>query len=417
MPTEVVMPQLGQSVAEGTVVQWLVRAGERVEKEQPLVAVSTDKVDVEIPSPAAGIVRDILVREGETVPVMTVLAVIKADGAPLAARPEPRPGLTEPEAGAVPAGEAPAGSYSPAVRRLADKHGIDLSRVKGTGAGGRVTRRDVEAFIERLRVDEAARAPAPAGDRPPAAAGRAPAEARRERDVWGPVERVPFTPMRRRIAEHMVLSRRTSAHVTTFVEVDVTNLVRFREANRESFERREGIPLNYTPFFVQAAVSGLRAFPVLNASVEEGAVVLKHYVNVGVAVAVPDGLIVPVIKNAHEKSFSRLAREVHDLAGRAREKTLTPEDVQGGTFTITNPGVFGTIFSTPIINQPQVAILDVEAIRKRPVVVEGPNGDAIAVRSMLNLGLSFDHRVIDGATGAMFLAHLKRWLEATSFQM
>ena len=432
MSTNIIMPQMGESIAEGTIVKWLKKVGDRIERDEPLFEISTDKVDAEVPSPAAGILAKILVKETETVPVNTVVAVIDGEGAAvssatpdtLARAPEvkPQPSGKSASAAASVAAPAPAPTpsaparargrirSSPLVRRIAREHSVDLGLVKGTGLNGRISKKDILSHL--------AQAPQ-GGRRGAAAAPQAPAvSASREAPTAlpsapspivfsGPTEIVPMTPLRKQIAEHMVASRKTSAHVTTVFEVEMTRVVETRERNAEEFERRNGLKLTYTPFFVRAVVGALREFPVVNASVEGTNIVYRRDVNVGVAVALETGLIVPVIKNADEKNFLGIARAVQDLAERARTKRLSVEEVQGGTFTITNPGVFGSLLGTPIINQPQVAILGVGGIEKRPVV----RNDAIAIRSMVYLALSFDHRILDGAVADQFMGRVKRALE------
>jgi 2-oxoglutarate dehydrogenase E2 component (dihydrolipoamide succinyltransferase) len=410
MPTKVIMPQMGESIAEGTVVKWLKKVGERVERDEPLFEISTDKVDAEIPSPASGVLTQILVKENETVGVNAVVAWIDGEGAGEAissaaaaqATTAPPPAAAEPR---VPAEVEPAPAAggkirsSPLVRRIAHEHNVDLSQVKGTGLGGRISKKDVLAYLSQ------APAAAPAVPRPPAPAPAALATPLI--DFTGPTHVVPMTPMRRQIAEHMALSKRTSAHVSTVFEVETTRIVDLMARSGEEFERRHGLKLTYTPFFVRAAVEAIKQFPIVNSSVEGTNIVYRRGVNIGLAVALETGLIVPVIKHADEKSFLGIARAVKDLAERARTKHLSVDDVQEGTFTITNPGVFGSLFGTPIINQPQVAILGVGAIEKRPVV----RNDAIAIRSMVYLVLTFDHRIIDGAVADQFMGRLKSVLE------
>ena len=410
MPTKVIMPQMGESIAEGTVVKWLKKVGERVERDEPLFEISTDKVDAEIPSPASGVLTQILVKENETVGVNAVVAWIDGEGAGEAissaaaaqATTAPPPAAAEPR---VPAEVEPAPAAggkirsSPLVRRIAHEHNVDLSQVKGTGLGGRISKKDVLAYLSQ------APAAAPAVPRPPAPAPAALATPLI--DFTGPTHVVPMTPMRRQIAEHMALSKRTSAHVSTVFEVETTRIVDLMARSGEEFERRHGLKLTYTPFFVRAAVEAIKQFPIVNSSVEGTNIVYRRGVNIGLAVALETGLIVPVIKHADEKSFLGIARAVKDLAERARTKHLSVDDVQEGTFTITNPGVFGSLFGTPIINQPQVAILGVGAIEKRPVV----RNDAIAIRSMAYLVLTYDHRIIDGAVADQFMGRLKSVLE------
>jgi pyruvate dehydrogenase E2 component (dihydrolipoamide acetyltransferase) len=437
MPTNVIMPQMGESIAEGTVIKWLKKLGDYVERDEPLLEISTDKVDAEIPSPAAGTLAQILVKENETVAVNTVVAVLDGEepaaglsatehrapsGAeaeePTSAAPVPPSASGAPKtaraAGSDSAPVAPAGelhrdnvSSSPLVRRLAREHNVDLARVRGTGLGGRVSKKDVLAYLAQQPASGVARpqaAPAPAVSEP----SHAPAPASGLTVAFtGPTQVVPMTPMRRQIAEHMLLSKRTSAHVTTVFEVEMTRVYDTRARQAEEFERRYGVKLTYTPFFVRAAVEALKEFPVVNSSVDGANIVYKREVNVGIAVALEAGLIVPVIKRADEKNFLGVARAVSELAERARAKRLSVDDVQGGTFTLTNPGVFGSLFGTPIINQPQVAILGVGVIEKRAVV----RADAIAIRPMVYLALSFDHRIIDGAVADQFMGRVKSRLE------
>ncbi len=420
MPTNVIMPQMGESVAEGTITKWLKKVGERVERDEPLFEISTDKVDAEIPSPAAGVLAKILVEESQTVEVNTVVAVIDGEGLGAAAPEKPAkaeaslgpPQLIQTPPAAAGAGAAPAAvpatsaeaakvRSSPLVRRIAREHKVDLARVVGTGLGGRVSKKDILSYIEGRT---AAAAPV---TRAAAAAPAAPAPPGPSIVFSGATHVVPMTPMRKQIAEHMLASRRTSAHVTTFFEVEMTRVVETRQRQGEEFERRHGLKLTYTPFLVRSTVEAIKEFRIFNSSLEGTDIVYKRDVNVGVAVALATGLIVPVIKRADEKNFPAIARAVQDLADRARSKHLSVEDVQGGTFTITNPGVFGSLIGTPIINQPQVAILGVGAIEKRPVV----RNDAIAIRPMVYLALSFDHRVIDGAMADQFMARIKSALE------
>jgi 2-oxoglutarate dehydrogenase E2 component (dihydrolipoamide succinyltransferase) len=410
MPTNVIMPQMGESIAEGTVTRWLKKVGDQVQRDEPLLEISTDKVDAEIPSPASGVLTQILVRENETVVVNAVLATIDDRGAGVAAPDEERreakaegraPTVAPPSAVAAPpaADEAAAKlRSSPIVRRLAREHHLDLRQIKGTGRGGRVSKKDIDAYLAQARTMQPA----------PSATPQAPPPAPTAVAFTGPTEVVPMTAMRRQIAERMVLSQRTSAHVTSVFEVEMTKVVDAMGRFGDEFERRHGWKLTYTPFFVRAAVKALKDFPIVNASVEGTNIVYKRNLNIGVAVALETGLIVPVIKRAEEKSFVEVARAVKDLAERARSKRLSVEDVQDGTFTITNPGVFGSLFGTPIIHQPQVAILGVGAIEKRPVVRE----DAIAIRPMVYLALTFDHRILDGAVADQFLSRIKAVLEA-----
>jgi pyruvate dehydrogenase E2 component (dihydrolipoyllysine-residue acetyltransferase) len=439
MSTNVIMPQMGESVAEGTITKWLRKVGEPIGRDEPLFEISTDKVDAEIPSPAAGILSQILVKENETVAVNTVVAVIDgehaATGAPAkeaqASAPPATPEPPEPASpaaaegaeieaeGASTAPESEEVRSSPLVRRIAREYQVDLTQVRGTGSGGRISKKDILDYVEQRQSAAASRTAAaqppsvpassistPAAPLPsptPAAAQPAPAPAA----FAGPAQVVQMTPMRRQIAEHMVASKRTSAHVYTVFEVEMTKVVETRERQRDEFERRNGFKLTYTPFFVRAAVEAIRDAPVINSSIDGTNIIYKRDVNVGIAVALEAGLIVPVIKRADEKNFLGIARAVQDLAERARTKRLSVDEVQGGTFTITNPGSFGGLFGLPIINQPQVAILGVGAIEKRPVVRD----DAIAIRFMAYLSLSYDHRVIDGAVAEKFLERIKQILE------
>jgi 2-oxoglutarate dehydrogenase E2 component (dihydrolipoamide succinyltransferase) len=401
MSTPVLMPQMGESIAEGTVVRWIKKVGERVDRDEPLFEISTDKVDAEIPSPAAGVLAEIRVREGETVAVNSVVATIgdkvaeapavpSTDGGGSAARGPSVVGHAEPSRQAAPAGEdARRARSSPLVRRIAKEHHVDIAGIRGSGIGGRVTKQDILGYIEHR----------PASRRP--AVGHIPAFAPGEA-----VEIVPMGVMRKKIAEHMVLSRQTSAHVHSVFEVNFARVAKLREQNKAAYER-DGVKLTFLSFIAKAVVDALRAFPVLNASLDGDNIVYKKDVNVGFAVALDWGLIVPVVKNADEKNLLGLSRAIADLASRARSKQLKPEDVQGGTFTITNPGTFGAQFGMPIINQPQVAILGVGAIEKRAVVID----DAIGIRPMGYLTLGYDHRLIDGAVADQFLAQVKETLE------
>jgi pyruvate dehydrogenase E2 component (dihydrolipoamide acetyltransferase) len=412
---EVTMPQMGVSVAEGTITDWVKRPGDWVEADEIVCIVTTDKVDVEIPAPASGRLERVLVEVDQTVPVGTPLAEIDPAAKPGQAHPqeesseageapEPAPDTataperppaadarsTEPEeppaADERPAEPERSGFYSPVVRRIAAERGIDLERVEGTGIGGRVRKADLMGFLE---------------DKPaPPSAG----------DLSGPTRRERMSPMRAQIARHMLDSRRASAHCTTIVEVDFSRVARQRQELREAMGRR-GVNLTYLAFVARAAVAALERHPVLNAFVEGEEIVYHDQVNLGIAVALESGLIVPVIRQAERLSLEGLAAAIGDLATRAREKRLHPDEVQGGTFTITNPGQFGAVLATPIINQPQVAILDLEAIVKRPIVLERDGGEAIAIRPMSYLCMSWDHRALDGAEAARFLAGMKSALE------
>jgi pyruvate dehydrogenase E2 component (dihydrolipoamide acetyltransferase) len=420
---DVVMPQMGESIVEGTLTKWLKKPGDKVERDEPLFEISTDKVDTEIPSPAAGTLGELLVNEGETVGVGTVVARI-GDGAaapaPTAAAPvkeapaPPPPPSTPPPAPvqAAPVVEVvaePSGPLSPLVRKMARENNVDLSKVTGTGAGGRITKDDVEKHIAAAAapapVAAAPVAPPPAAPKPPAPAPPTP---RSPIEPTAKTRVEPMSTMRKSIAEHMVRSKHTSPHVTTIHKVDMTKVARIRARNKSSFQSQYGMSLTFLPFVTQATVEALRAFPIVNASIEGSNIIYHNEINIGIAVALDNGLIVPVIRNADEKNVVGLQRSIVDLASRARAKQLKPEEIQGGTFSISNFGGFGSIIATPVINQPQAAILGVGAIEKTPVVVED---DAIAIRSIMYLSLSFDHRLIDGALADQFTAKIKAGLE------
>ncbi|MGA9564223.1 MAG: 2-oxoglutarate dehydrogenase, E2 component, dihydrolipoamide succinyltransferase [Candidatus Korobacteraceae bacterium] len=433
MPIDIVMPQMGESIFEGTITKWLKQPGDKVQRDEPLFEISTDKVDAEIPAPASGTLQEIKVEAGNTVQVNTVVGVIgDGDGAsapapakaaapaapapeakkeaapppppPAAKQPEPEPESDNGEQGRV--------RSSPLVRKIAKDNNVDLAKVSGTGLGGRITKEDIEAFISKHAGGAAASAPAaptPSYEAPPAPAVTTPLQ-----PVGGvtPGELVPMSTMRKKIAEHMILSKRTSAHVHGVFEVDVTRIVKLREKMKSKFEQATGSKLTFTPFFARAAVHGLRKFPIVNASVEGENIRYHSSINLGIAVALDWGLIVPVVKNAEERSFVGLQRAISDLGERARTKKLKPDEVQGGTFTITNPGIFGAKFGMPIINQPQLAIMGVGGIVKKPVVVTDKDGnDSIAIRSMMHLSIGYDHRVIDGAVADQFMAEVKKFLE------
>jgi len=394
------MPQMGVSVAEGTIVEWTKRPGDWVERDETVCIVTTDKIDVEIPSPAAGRLASILVEQGDTVDVGTPLAELDAGARPGEAHPEEH--QPEPQPAEASEDEADrSGFHSPVVKRMADQHGIDLSEVQGTGIGGRIRKRDLTALIESdrpLHIESPYQpeAPAPVAE----SNGEVLADGRRE----------PMTPMRKLIAAHMTDSRRTAAHCTTVVEVDLSRVVATRRDLREAMERR-GTKLTYLAFVAAATVAELDRHPILNASVEGEELVYHDDVNLGIAVALEQGLIVPVIRRAQRLSLEGLAGEISELAKRARDGALAPDDVAGGTFTITNPGQFGAVLATPIINQPQVAILDLEAVVKRPVVIGEDGDESIAIRPMTNLCMSWDHRALDGAEAARFLGDVKTRLE------
>ena len=413
------MPQMGESVAEGTITRWLKKEGEAVSKDEPLFEISTEKVDAEIPSPIAGVLGKILVKEGQTVAVHTVVAQIEAVGSlgslgSVGSAETPQKSASKAPESATAGTERTEGTdkskagasaekessellrASPLVRRMAEEHGIDLSLVEGTGTGGRITKEDFMAYLERQGSATAPKAapPKPVPAPTPAKTG--------ERD-----ESVPMTIMRKRIAEHMVMSRRTSAHVTTVFQVDLSRVAEIYRKEKAGFENQEGVKLTYTPFFIRALIDSLKRFPILNSSVNGDQIVYHKDIHMGIAVALEGGLIVPVVHHVDEKNFLGLVRTIHELAARARQKKLTVDDVQGGTFTITNPGVYGGLFATPIINQPQVGILGVGTIYKAPVVIQ----DAIAIRTVVHLALSFDHRVVDGAVADQFMASVKKYLE------
>jgi pyruvate dehydrogenase E2 component (dihydrolipoamide acetyltransferase) len=471
MAVDIVMPQMGESIFEGTITKWLKKPGDKVERDEPLFEISTDKVDAEIPSPSAGVLKEIKVGEGKTVPIQTVVGVIDAAGdgaaatraqapAPAPAKaPEPakaaapspapaaKPAAAPPPAPPKPAAPVPAAGpsspprpsgerihSSPLVRRMAKEHGVDLASVPGTGAGGRISKQDIEAYLSAgssssaapSEVSEEFAPPAPAqAPPPPAPRAAAPVQAPpppsaggqvhvtfesavpREKMYFGNYEVQPMSIMRQRIAEHMVASKRVSAHVYSVDEVDMSKVAALRAKSKDEFEKRYETKLTFMPFFVKAAVAGLRAFPMMNSSLDGTNVVLHKEINIGIAVALDWGLIVPVVKSADEKNVLGIQRALNDLAQRARTKKLKPEEVQEGTFSITNPGVFGGLFGLPVISQPNVGILGLGAIEKRPVVIN----DSIAIRSMCYITLSYDHRVVDGAIAHQFLHVVKETLE------
>jgi len=488
MPTDVIMPQMGESIAEGTITRWMKKVGDTIKRDEPIFEISTDKVDAEIPSPAAGVLLEIKVPEGQTVAINTVVARIgeageqpaaapqaaapapatapqpeakpaaapppappqatpppaasdatgtakpapqpaPAPAAPPAPRPAPAPApaAVEPEGGRVESiEERIRRKSSPLVRKIASEHSVDITQLEGTGIHNRVTKNDILSYIENRKVAsaparsttataqplEAGRAEATATAAPAHPAAR-PAIAVTDRD-----EVVAMTKIRRITAENMTLSKRTSAHVTTVFQVDYTTLARLRDANKDAFLQKNGVKLTYLPFIFRACIQALKDFPQVNASIDGENIVYHKDVHLGMAVALDWGLIVPVIKNADEKSILGLARSSQDLAERARTKRLKPEEIQGGTFTVTNPGVFGSLFGTPIIPQPQVAILGVGTIEKRPVVVTDERGnDALGIRTVGYLALSFDHRLIDGADADKFMANVKKTLEKGEFDL
>jgi len=475
MAVDIVMPQMGESIFEGTITKWLKKPGDKVERDEPLFEISTDKVDAEIPSPSAGVLKEIKVGEGKTVPIQTVVGVIDAAGdgagaaksaapaqapapAPVpkaaaptkaaapapAARPQIVPPAQAPRPAAAPAPAAasgpgpaagpsrPAGERihsSPLVRRMAKEHGIDLTTIPGTGAGGRISKQDIEAYIAggaqpSAETEEPAAAYAPSTSAPAPQRAAAPpppppatsggqthvafeSAVPREKMYFGNYEVQPMSIMRQRIAEHMIASKHVSPHVYSVDEIDMTKVASLRAKSKDEFEKRYETKLTFMPFFVKAAVAGLRAFPMMNASLDGTNVILHKEINIGIAVALDWGLIVPVIKNADEKNILGIQRNLNDLAERARTKKLKPDEVQEGTFSITNPGVFGGLFGLPVISQPNVGILGLGAIEKRPVVIN----DSIAIRSMCYITLSYDHRVVDGAIAHQFLHKVKETLE------
>jgi pyruvate dehydrogenase E2 component (dihydrolipoamide acetyltransferase) len=464
MAVDIVMPQMGESIFEGTITKWLKKPGDKVERDEPLFEISTDKVDAEIPSPSAGVLKEIKVGEGKTVPIQTVVGTIDAagDGAAAAKAPAPAPAAKAPEPAKAaapapaskpvaaapappaqkPAAAAPASGQStppsrpagerihssPLVRRMAKEHGIDLASVPGTGAGGRISKQDIESYMaggmseQTAPLAEEYAPPASAPAPPPRVAAPVPAPppstggqthvafesaVPREKMYFGNYEIQPMSVMRQRIAEHMVASKRVSAHVYSVDEVDMSKVAALRAKSKDEFEKRYETKLTFMPFFVKAAVAGLRAFPTMNASLDGTNVIIHKEINVGIAVALDWGLIVPVIKNADEKNILGIQRTMNDLAERARTKKLRPEEVQEGTFSITNPGVFGGLFGLPVISQPNVGILGLGMIEKRPVVIN----DSIAIRSMCYITLSYDHRVVDGAVAHQFLHKVKDTLE------
>ena len=441
---DIIMPQMGESIAEGTLSRWLKKVGDEVKRDEPIFEISTDKVDAEIPSPSAGVIAEIIVTEGQTVPVQTVVARLETEkGAAIAAAApaptaaaSPAPATSAPlppahgttasalrrQPSAAPATlAAPSGNgnsfeervrtkSSPLVRKIAAEHGLDIAAMQGSGVAGRVTKRDILGFIE---TGTGARAPSGAGAFVGAGGGNGAAESHGPiPEPWAGDTVEPMSKMRALISEHMSMSRRTSAHVTSFFEVDFTRVARIRAKKRAEFEAATGQKLTYMPFIIKAVTQALKAFPIVNASVAGTNVIYRRQINIGIAVALDWGLIVPVIRGADDLSLTGITKTLNDLAARARSKRLDPKEVQDGTFTITNPGVFGSLMGTPIINQPQVAIMGVGAIEKRTKVLTGPEGeDTIAIRTCSYFSLSFDHRVIDGAVADQFLAFVKKTIE------
>ncbi|HUO25235.1 MAG TPA: 2-oxoglutarate dehydrogenase, E2 component, dihydrolipoamide succinyltransferase [Candidatus Aquilonibacter sp.] len=429
MPTDIIMPQMGESIVEGTITKWLKKPGDKVQRDEPLFEISTDKVDAEIPSPAAGVLQEIKVAEGTTVGVNTVVGTIAVDGEATAAPAKiaPTPSTTKeetkeekkasfapppvPTANAVPAPASVSSDdeearSSPLVRKIAREHGVRLSQVTGTGLGRRITKQDIMSFIER-QSPSAAPVPAAPAEVPSASRPATPAA-----PPPYPGDLVPMTQMRKIIAQRMIESRRTSAHVHCMYEVDLTRVVALRNKHKAAFEQRHGVRLTFMPFFVRAAIIAIQQWPIVNASLEGENIRYHRNINMGIAVALDWGLIVPVLKNSGDLNFLGLQRGVTDLGERARTKKLKPEDVEGSTFTVTNPGQFGAVFGLPIINQPNSAIMGVGGITKMPLVVTDKDGnDSIAIRSVVHLTLGYDHRIIDGAVADQFMAVVKKTLE------
>jgi pyruvate dehydrogenase E2 component (dihydrolipoamide acetyltransferase) len=435
MPTDIIMPQMGESIVEGTITKWLKKPGDKVQRDEPLFEISTDKVDAEIPAPASGVLQEIKVTEGTTVNVNTVVGTIAVDGE-AAAKPAPapekspepksssagfppavagasRPRTPEPApAAVVPSNDEEEARSSPLVRKIAREHGISLSQISGTGLGGRITKQDITSFIEsqssqpaRVETDAFVH-PAERSEAPPAPSTPAP------RPAPYPGDLVPLTNMRKIIAQRMIESRRTSAHVHCMYEVDFTRIVNLRAKHKAGFEQRHGARLTFMPFFVRAAVIALQQWPIINASLEGDNIRYHRQINMGIAVALDWGLIVPVLKNSGDLNFLGLQRGITDLGERARTKKLKPDDVEGSTFTVTNPGQFGAVFGLPIINQPNSAIMGVGGITKQPMVITDKDGtDSIAIRSVVHLTLGYDHRLIDGAVADQFMALVKKNLE------
>lgn len=428
---DVVMPKMGESIMEATVLKWHKKPGDTIKMDETLLDIATDKVDSEVPSTGAGVITEILYKENDVVPVGAVIARIDAGGAAAVAAPAAAPA---PAAQSAPAAQpvqhaAPAAApvanvdgnrfYSPLVLNIAGKEGIsmiELERIPGTGNEGRVTKKDILAYVANRSAAPAPQ-PAPVAAQAQAPAAPAPAPAPQPQAapmaISGNVEIIEMDRMRKLIADHMVRSKATSPHVTSFTEADVTSIVKWRERNKSTFEKKHGEKITFTPIFFEAIVNCIRKYPMINCSLDGYNIVLKKDINIGMATALPSGnLIVPVIKNAETKNLLGLTKDVNALANAARNNKLKADDTQGGTFTVTNVGTFGSLMGTPIINQPQVAILALGAIKKRPVVLETPDGDVIAVRHMMYLSLSYDHRIVDGSLGASFLTAVANELEA-----
>ena len=434
MPTDIIMPQMGESIVEGTITKWLKKPGDKVQRDEPLFEISTDKVDAEIPAPASGVLQEIKVTEGTTVGVNTVVGTIAVDGEAAAApaksaaltpasekpvaKAEAKKAEEKTPAPAPPPSAAPAiheedeeARSSPLVRKIAREHGVSLSRISGTGLGGRITKQDIMSFIESQGSSQ----PAPATPSAPAQLAAAAPAPRPAAPAPYPGDLVPMTNMRKIIAQRMIESRRTSAHVHCMYEVDFTRIVNLRSKHKAGFEQRHGARLTFMPFFVRAAVIALQQWPIINASLEGDNIRYHRQINMGIAVALDWGLIVPVLKNAGDLNFLGLQRGISDLGERARTKKLKPEDVEGSTFTVTNPGQFGAVFGLPIINQPNSAIMGVGGITKQPMVITDKDGaDSIAIRSIVHLTLGYDHRLIDGAVADQFMDLVKKTLQTWS---
>lgn len=440
---ELIMPKMGESIMEATILKWRKKPGDRVELDEPVLDIATDKVDSEVPSPVEGTLVEVFFKENDVVPINTVIAIVETEASAAAPAASPvvsvpasgngqsSPSVAEPAAEAVPfvpaaepasaAATAASGRfYSPLVRTIAREEGIsraELDRIPGTGLEGRVTKKDILAYVQQRKAAPITTpVAAPAATAPPtapaAAPTAAPAAAPMAASVSGNVEIIEMDRMRRLIAEHMVMSKHTSPHVTSFVEADVTNLVLWRNRVKDEFRKKNGENITFTPIFIEAIVRAIRDFPLINSSVDGTRIIVKKDINIGMAAALPSGnLIVPVIRNADHLSLVGLTKAVNDLANRARQNQLKPEEIQGGTFTLTNVGTFGNVMGTPIINQPQVAIMATGAIRKKPAVLETEHGDVIAIRHMMFLSLSYDHRIVDGMLGGSFLRRVADYLE------
>jgi pyruvate dehydrogenase E2 component (dihydrolipoamide acetyltransferase) len=429
MPTDIIMPQMGESIVEGTITKWLKKPGDKIQRDEPLFEISTDKVDAEIPAPASGVLQEIKVTEGTTVGVNTVVGTIAVDGEAASAKPaasapaksapaavpapkeDKKPAQAPPPAPVLAQEENEEARSSPLVRKIAREHGVSLSQISGTGLGGRITKQDIMQFIESQGSSQ----PAPSTPSAPAQSVTAAPAPRPAAPAPYPGDLVPMTNMRKLIAKHMIESRRTSAHVHCMYEVDFTRIVNLRAKHKAGFEQRHGARLTFMPFFVRSAVMALQQWPIINATIEGDNIRYHRQINMGIAVALDWGLIVPVLKNSGDLNFLGLQRGITDLGERARTKKLKPEDVEGSTFTVTNPGQFGAVFGLPIINQPNSAIMGVGGITKQPMVITDKDGtDSIAIRSVVHLTLGYDHRLIDGAVADQFMAMVKKNLETWS---